>query len=134
MIRGAIIIAVCFAISGCSPAAEMRRPDPTDLSKFNIGDKRTDVTAQIGLPITTNPDDGNLCDMYQLYISGPSTAGKAGIALLEGVADVATLGLAEALLTPVEVATHSTKYTVIMCYGKDDRIVSIRKSDAPVSQ
>jgi len=69
---------------------------------------------------TFTESDGASCDNYQLYTKGYGAGGKIPIAVAEGAADVFTLGLAEALLTPTEGATKNEKHPVTFCYKHED--------------
>jgi len=120
--------ATVLILVGCGPVNEMNRPDPVNISKFPIGEKRVTVLGELGMPTATIQDSGNSCDMYQLYTRGPGAAAKGAIAFGEAAADIVTLGLAEVLFTPIEGATNSAKHTVLMCYGKDDGLAAIRES------
>jgi hypothetical protein len=78
-------------------------------------------------------DDGpKSCDIYHLYTKGPNAAGKAGIALVEGAADVFTLGLAEVVTTPVEAGTKNSLYPVTMCYDKTAVLLSVEEASQSV--
>src|SRR5436305_14747677 len=96
-----------IVLGGCSPIMEVTRPSPVDLSRFTIGENRIDVIAELGTATTNVPDGSQSCDMYKLYTRGPGLAGKAAIAVGEAAADVFTIGLAEILLTPTELATKN---------------------------
>jgi hypothetical protein len=117
-------------LSACAPVMEANRPDPVDLSQFAVGEDRMDIVAAIGSPVSTIKDKGHSCDVYKLYTDGPSGGGKGAIAAGEVVADVLTLGLTEIVFTPVEAGTKSDKHAVIFCYSKDDKMISMKKSDS----
>ncbi len=126
------IIIVCAILCGCSPVMEANRPDPIDLGKFVIGEKRFDVLAEIGNPVASAQDDGKSCDIYKLFTRGPEAVGKGAIAAGEIVADVFTIGLAEVIFTPVEAATKNSKHTVLFCYDPESKLVSVKESDSHV--
>jgi hypothetical protein len=90
---------------------EANRPTPTDLHKFEVGQSRDSVRQRLGPPDdSVVQTDGTNCDRYLLYTKGYGTGGKAGVALLEGAADVLTLGLTEIVLTPTEALTKSRSH------------------------
>jgi hypothetical protein len=124
-----IALASALCLLACSPVMEANRPDPVDMSQFAIGEERMNVLQAVGSPLGTTKDKGNSCDIYKLYTDGPSGGGKGAIAAGEVVADVFTLGLTEIIFTPVEAGTKSDKHSVIFCYSKDDKIVSINQSE-----
>lgn len=131
LLRGIVVLFV--VVAGCAPINELNRPDPVDLSKITPGAKRIDVIAELGVPTATIQDSGNSCDVYQLYTHGPDAGAKAGIALVEGAADVFTLGLSEVLFTPIEAGTNSVKHTVLMCYGSDGLLNLVKESGTTMS-
>jgi hypothetical protein len=125
-----ITVLSALLFSACSPVMEANRPDPVDLNQFAIGQDRMSIVAQLGSPVSTIQDKGRNCDIYKLYTDGPSGGSRGAIAAGEAVADVFTLGLAEVIFTPVEAGTKSDKHAVIFCYSKDDKMVSMNKSDS----
>ena len=126
------LIASAASITGCSVYVEATRPTPVDLAQFHADESRDQVVETIGTPTgTTNESDGDSCDSYQLYTHGYGSGGKAGLAVLEGAADVFTLGIAEAVTTPVEGATKNEKYPVLFCY-KDGKLARLSESGKPL--
>jgi hypothetical protein len=121
------------ALTACSPVMESQRPDPVDLSQFKPGEQRFDVVKVVGTPMTSMKHDGQSCDIYQLYTHGPTAGGKAAIAFTEAVADVFTLGLAEAVSTPTEAATKNSKYPVTFCYDDSGKLISVEETPKPTS-
>ncbi|MBI3758916.1 MAG: hypothetical protein HY269_04080 [Deltaproteobacteria bacterium] len=112
-----LLVAFVSFMPGCSVVMEATRPAPVRLAQFNNGESRDEVIAKLGAPITTTTDaDGASCDLYSLVLSGYGAAGKASIAFGEVVADVFTLGIAEAVATPTEAATRNKKTPVWFCY------------------
>lgn len=110
---------------------EANRPSPVDLDKFVVGQtSRMTVISEVGSPASTEKDQGNSCDVYNLYTHGPGGAGKGFIAAGELLADIATLGLAEIIFTPTEAATKNAKHTVLFCYDSDGKLASVRESSA----
>jgi hypothetical protein len=111
---------VVFAGSGCSVFMEASRPTPTDLHKFEVGQSRNFVRQRFGAPdVSALQADGTNCEIYHLYTRGYGAGGKAGVAILEGAADVLTLGLTEIVLTPTEALTRNEKHPVTFCYSSD---------------
>ncbi|MGH7905862.1 MAG: hypothetical protein ACREP6_04470 [Candidatus Binataceae bacterium] len=117
---------VVFAAPGCSVFMEANRPTPTNLHKFEAGQSRNSVRQQLGAPdVSTLQADGMNCDVYHLYTRGYGAEGKAGIAFLEGTADVLSLGLTEIVLTPTEALTRNKKHPVTFCYSSG-RLVRVK--------
>jgi hypothetical protein len=114
---GGLLVAFVSFMPGCSVVMEATRPAPVRLAQFNNGESRDEVIAKLGAPVTTTTDaDGASCDLYSLVLSGYGAAGKASIAFGEVVADVFTLGIAEAVATPTEAITRNKKTPVWFCY------------------
>ena len=125
-------LAVCALLSACGPVMAATRPDPVDISQFVPGEKRIKVLAEVGSPLASNADGPNACDISELYTRGPGAVGKGAIAAGEAAADVLTLGLAEVLWTPAEAATRNSKHTVLFCYDRDSKLVSVEESESHV--
>src|ERR1700730_17358639 len=107
---------------------EANRTTPTDLHKFEVGQSRDSVRQRVGAPDdSVIQTDGTSCDSYQLYTKGYGAGGKAGVALLEGAADVLTLGLSEIVLTPTESLTKNEKHSVAFCYSTD-KLVRVKRA------
>jgi hypothetical protein len=113
---------------------EASRPDPVDLAQFTPGESHLDVLKVVGPPLTSAKQADNSCDIYQLYVHGPDSGGKAALAAGEAVVDIFTIGLAEVIFTPAEIATKNSKYPVTFCYGADDKLVSIQADERPAGQ
>ena len=117
-----------FWAAGCSIFMEANRPTPTNLHKFEVGQSRDSVRQRLGAPDdSVIQTDGTNCDSYQLYTKGYGAGGKVGVALLEGAADVLTLGLTEVVLTPTEVLTKNEKHPVSFCYSSD-KLVRVKRA------
>jgi hypothetical protein len=120
--RGIFLIVTTLTMIDCSVYMEANRPTPVDLTQFHNGDSRENVLEKIGTPQSSGEDsDGANCDFYRLYTHGYGNGGKVPIALLEGAADVVTLGLAEVLLTPTEAVTKNEEHRITFCY-KDQKL------------
>lgn len=121
----ATIIAGISLLQGCSVVLEATRPDPVDISQFQPGETHESVVERLGAPQSTAKEsDGASCDYYSLYTHGPDAMGKAGIAFIEGAADVLTIGLAEVLTTPAEAATRNQTHPVTFCY-RDSKLARV---------
>jgi hypothetical protein len=124
------LIVMGAANTGCSTVMEAERPAATNLDKFAVGEKRVDIIAQVGPPLSTIDDAGKSCDVYKVHTKGTNAAGKAGIIFTEAAADFFTLGIAEAVLTPAEAASKAGLHTVMFCYDSDQRLASMRDAGA----
>ncbi len=124
---------VCFGIAGCGPVMEANRPDPIDLSKFTPGEKRMQVLAELGSPMSSTPDGTRSCDIYKLVTHGPDPVGKGFIAAGEVAGDIFTLGLSEVLWTPAEAMTKNGKHAVLFCYDQSGVLVSLTESKTRIN-
>jgi hypothetical protein len=120
-----ITVLAILALSACSAGMEESRPVPVDLSKAKPGESRLDVVSTFGAPAGQISTSTGSCDIYSMYTTGLGSFGKGVVTGGEVLSDVATLGLAEVIWTPVQSATRPTKHTVLFCYDKKDRLVSI---------
>lgn len=123
-IRNFAVLAL-LAVSACSAGMEESRPVPVDLSKAKPGESRLDVVSTFGAPSGQIATTGGMCDIYSLYTSGLGGFGKGVVTGGEVITDVATLGLAEIIWTPVQAGTRPTQHTVLFCYDKNQTLVSI---------
>ncbi len=121
-----------LSLAACGPVMEATRPDPVDIGQFVPGERRVNVLAEVGSPVSNVQDAGKSCDIYKLYTRGPGAVGKGVIAAGEAAGDVLTLGLSEVLWTPVEAATRNSKHTVLFCYDQSDKLLTVKESDTHV--
>ena len=127
-VGGVWLALVILWAAGCSIFMEANRPTPTNLHKFEVGQSRDSVRQRLGAPDdSVIQTDGTNCESYQLYTKGYGAGGKAGVALLEGAADVLTLGLTEIVLTSTEVLTKNEKHPVAFCYSYD-KLVRVKRA------
>jgi hypothetical protein len=118
----ALLVAVPLALSGCSVALEATRPDPVNLDSYVIGTNRDQVRSSFGVPASITPQGEYSCDNYSLVTKGPDGWQKGGIVFGEVAVDALTLGIAEIVTTPTELATRNDTHNVSFCYGEDNRL------------
>jgi len=128
-IATAPVVTLALLLSGCSTSEENARPDPVDLSQFGPGTERFTVIEALGKPEGTVVQNTQPCDIYRIYTRGLSSGGKAAMAAGETVTDIATLGLAEIIWTPVHAGTRPRIHTVLFCYGPDARLLDYWDKD-----
>lgn len=121
MIRRFVVITLCaFFMAGCGVSNIVNRGEFIDQKSVNIGSPRKDLLSRFGSPIDTKKDvTGLTVDLFRVN-QGETTTGKVlkGGGLL--VLDIFTLGIAEAVATPV---TDGKNYiTFEVNYDKDDRV------------
>jgi hypothetical protein len=122
------LLSIAYA---CSVYMESTRPEPVDVAKFTQGEARESVRTDLGQPVLTTTEGGYDCDTYHLYTHALSAGARAPIVIFETAADIFTLGLAEAVLTPGEMLTRNEKYPVKFCY-KDNKLVQVTEAPEPV--
>jgi hypothetical protein len=127
-------------LSACSVGMEANRPTPVDIGQFQAGAQRLNIVSKLGAPeggitVSTGP-----CDIYQLYTTGLGGFGKGVVTGTEVLTDIGTLGLAEVIWSPAQAMTKPDKRTVLFCYDKADKLVSVtvnghqRVGSLPTSQ
>jgi hypothetical protein len=119
----------CLGMTACSTGMEASRPVPVDLSQFHTGDSRFNVVSVAGAPQGSITDATGPCDIYKLYTTGLGGFGKGVVTAGETITDIGTLGLAEIIWTPVQAGTRPREHTVMFCYDKDDKLVSVLSRD-----
>lgn len=115
-----------MALAGCSTVMEANRPNGVKLARYHLGEQRVDVISTMGAPETSVKDLDRSCDVYSIYTSRTNGAQKSAVILGEAGADLFTLGLFEIVATPAEAVTKPKKHTVLMCYGGDNGLLSVK--------
>src|SRR6201998_2522735 len=118
-----------LGMTACSAGMEASRPVPVDLSQFHAGDSRFNVVSGVGGAKGTIDDIAGPCDIYSLYTTGLGGFGKGVVTGSEVITDVATLGLAEIIWTPVQASTRPRQHTVTFCYDRNERLLSMLSRD-----
>ena len=121
------LLLVVALLSGCSVAMSASRSkykgDPT---MIQVGADRAVIESTFGSPnMTTSIGNGSTKAIYKIdpdaHREGTRNAAVAG----HVVADVLTLGLWEAVGTPMEIAAQDKLTTYIVVYGANDKIKSV---------
>ncbi|MCK5656176.1 MAG: hypothetical protein KAI03_07795 [Candidatus Aureabacteria bacterium] len=111
-------------LSGCAVVMATKQPDKKDLTILGTGTRRREVIAEIGEPVWSREQDGELVEMY-VFTQGFSKCAKAGRALFHGAADIFTLGLWEAVGTPFEGVVDGQEYKVEITYDIDKKVKDV---------
>ncbi|MGH7802097.1 MAG: hypothetical protein ACREOW_15970 [Thermodesulfobacteriota bacterium] len=115
----ALIICVVL-LAGCGFSNIINRGEYIDQKSVVVGAPRKDLLSRFGAPIDTKIEpSGITTDIFRVP-QGESTAGKVikGGGLL--IVDIFTLGLSEAIATPV---TEGKNYVMFeVKYDKDERV------------
>ena len=118
-----------LGMTACSTGMEASRPVPVDLSQFHPGVSRFNVVSVVGAPKGSIDDTAGPCDIYSLYTTGLGGFGKGVVTGSEVITDVATLGLAEIIWTPVQASTRPRQHTVMFCYDHNEHLLSLLSRD-----
>lgn len=111
-------------LSGCSVYMAANQPSQKDLSLLSKGQPRAKLLAEFGTPIHTEMKDGQRKDIFT-FTQGYNGGVKVGRAVLHGVADVATLGLWEAVGTPAEGYMNGTQLSAEVTYDAQDVVALV---------
>ena len=118
--RAAALILIA-AFSGCSVYMAATSPEQPQTEVLIPGSLRADVEKELGKPINYARNASGASAVYQYF--GPDDI-SYGRAATYALADILTLGVAEAFTTPVE-SLQNDKHTVEVTY---DRLGRVRSS------
>jgi hypothetical protein len=126
-------LALLFLTQGCSIYKAATAPSPVETSNLQIGMSRANVMSILGSPKSTEVVNGERTEMYE-YVNGSHEGSKVRI-LLYAAGDVFTIGLAELIFWPAELAFgQGTDERAVAIYDRDDKTRQIRitKKDGTV--
>lgn len=123
-----VLLLMPFIATGCSVGMAMSGKETKDTSVLAVGVSRDTVIARLGPPQTTVTDsDGTLVDSWDVVKGNQPSAGRA---VFHGAMDVLTIGLWEAVGTPVELVAGQEKHTIYTVrYGADSKIKNMSVSE-----
>lgn len=99
-----------------------QQPSRKNLALLAPGTERDQVIAEFGVPVSTEKlPDGNKKEIYT-FVQGYSKTAKASRALFHGVADVFTVGIWEAVGTPLEGHFEGKRISVRIIFDSDSKI------------
>lgn len=128
LVYGLAVTTVCFLTNlvagGCAVYMAATQPGAKDLTVLSAGQPRARLIAELGPPVSTQTDKGYRTDIFS-FTQGYSGGAKAGRAILHGAADVATLGLWEAVGTPTEGYFSGTQLSAQVTYDEHDRVTMV---------
>lgn len=128
LVYGLAATATCFLTNvfagGCAVYMAATQPGAKDLSVLSAGQPRARLIAELGPPVSTHTERGTRTDIFS-FTQGYSGGVKAGRAILHGAADVATLGLWEAVGTPTEGYFSGTQLSAQVTYDEHDRVTTV---------
>lgn len=108
-------------LSGCAVYMAANQPQKRNLAVLKPGTERDLVIAELGAPVISEPNGEEKKEIYT-FVQGYSKLTKAGRALFHGAADVFTIGLWEAVGTPVEGAFDGKKISVRVIFDAAGRV------------
>ncbi len=120
-----ILLVSAHTLAGCAVYMAATQPGEKDLSLLSKGQPRAKLIAEFGSPQHSEMRNGNRVDIFS-FVQGYHGAEKAGRAVLHGAADVVTLGLWEAVGTPVEGHFNGTKVSAEVIYDSFDNVLTVR--------
>ena len=117
-----------FVLSGCSIGMALSGNKQPNFDYIVVGAPRNQVEAEFGHPVATNESTGGKQEATYKYEMGNSP--NTGRAWVNFYVDLATIGLAEPILTVIELLQGHDEETRIV-YGPDDKIVEIHGYTPP---
>jgi len=121
-LKSLLLLCVMFSLSSCSVYMAAKGNDEVDLSVLKPGTKRSAVEAVFGKPVAPlRPDTESGVVSYQYFTGDEPSTQRA---VVYGILDVATLGIAEVVGTPVE-ALQGDKHIVEVNYDKENVVQAV---------
>ena len=128
-----ILTTVCglyaaFVLSGCSIGMALSGEKQPNFDYIAVGAPRSQVEAELGHPAATNESTEGKQEATYKYEMGNSP--NTGRAWVNFYVDLATIGLAEPILTIIELLQGHDEETRIV-YGPDNKILEIHGYTPP---
>ena len=123
-----ILTTVCglyaaLLLSGCSIAMALHGNKEPDFQHIKVGATKEEIEFEFNQPGTSKElGDGKTEITYKYEIGNSPNPGRAGV---NGYIDLYTIGLAEPILTIIELIQGDNVETQIV-YGSDQRVLEIR--------
>ncbi|QWD77709.1 hypothetical protein [Polynucleobacter sp. MWH-Svant-W18] len=115
----AVMAAAVFLLGGCSVYMAAHQPTEKNIALFKVGTSRDALIAEFGVPVTSGVRNGKKYEIYR-FKQGYSQGAKTARALVEGTADVFTLGVTEVISTPVEAINDGDLQVYEVTYDSND--------------
>jgi len=115
---GAVALSL-FLLNACSVYMAAHQPSEKNEALFKVGTSRDALIAEFGVPATSGVKNGKKYEIYR-FTQGYSQGNKAARALVEGTADVFTLGVSEVITTPVESINDGSLRVYEVTYDSND--------------
>ena len=120
--RRALILVAVLILPACSVYKAASQAGPADLTGIGIGSPRQELISRLGTPkLVDTAENGSKQDVFE-FSSGMHQAAKLRI-IPYLAADVFTIGLAEAILWPLEISVmDSATCTGIATYDTKSKV------------
>jgi hypothetical protein len=120
----AVFLIVLESVSGCSVYMAAKQPPLKDMNVLSVGTKRDLVLAEFGNPVASGTENDCKYDIFS-FTQGYSTGSKAGRAFLHGALDVLTIGIWEAVGTPIETIASGDSVKIKVIYDSNNCITNV---------
>ena len=118
-----LVLFVMILTGGCSIYKAANAPGPVAVDRVQIGSTRAEVFAVYGVPKHSETSNEQKTDTFQ-FIDGYPSGSKSRI-VLYAAGDLITLGLAELIFWPLEMAVlEGTEGQAVVTYDSDERVTS----------
>lgn len=117
-----------FVLSGCSIAMALSGTPEPNFDRITVGATRDRIESEFNNSISSKDlPDGKVEVTYEYEMANSPNPGRAWVNFY---IDLATIGLAEPILTIIELVQPHDEETQIV-YGRDNRVVEIRGYTPP---
>jgi outer membrane protein assembly factor BamE (lipoprotein component of BamABCDE complex) len=118
-VKLSLVIFFMLLLGGCSVYMAAHQPSEKNVGLFKVGTSRDALIAEFGVPVTSGVRDGKKYEIFR-FKQGYSQGAKTARALVEGTADVFTLGVTEVISTPVEAINDGDLNVYEVTYDSND--------------
>lgn len=119
-----VLAIVTWTLGGCSVYMAARQPDKKDVSVLGSGTARAKVIAELGTPVKTCYENGDLSDTF-VFRQGYAKGTRWARGVLHTTADVLTIGLWEMVATPIELIADGDEVHLDVRYDSDERVKAV---------
>jgi len=126
--QGFLALYFLIATSGCSITMALHGNAEPDFEAFEVGSTRKQVEIQLGTPVSSKAlENGHKEDAYKYEIGNSPNGGRAAVNFY---VDLYTIGLAEPILTVIELLQGHNEESQII-YDADDRVLEVHGYTPP---
>jgi len=118
-----IVLFVMMVTGGCSVFKAANAPEPVAVERVQVGSSRSEVFSVYGVPTNSENNNGIRTDTFH-FIDGYPKASKSRV-ILYIAGDIFTLGLAELVFWPLEMAVlEGDEGVAVVTYDVNKRVTS----------